>query len=166
MKMNNKCTMLALDTSTTKTGVSIWIDGKLDDYLLIDCSKNKVMDNRFKDMSFRIIDVLGNYKPDVIYIEDTVVVRNAQVQRFLTRLQGVIYYYCLENNCEFNTIRPTEWRKLLGFKQGKGTKREDLKKQSIQYVEEKYNVIVGDDEADAICIGTAIINKFNKLTEG
>jgi len=38
------------------------------------------------------------------------------------------------------------------MKQGRGIKRETLKNQDIKYVEDKYNIKVNDDEADAICI--------------
>jgi hypothetical protein len=64
------------------------------------------------------------------------------------------------NDCEFNTIRPTEFRKELDFVQGKNVKREELKQQAINYVKKIYNLEVNDDVADAICIGCAVINKF------
>jgi len=38
------------------------------------------------------------------------------------------------------------------MKQGRGIKRTSLKSQDIQYVKDRYNIIVNDDEADAICL--------------
>lgn len=49
------------------------------------------------------------------------------------------------------------------MKQGKGIKRQVLKKQDIQYVKEKYGYVVNDDQADAICLFDAywIKNEIN-----
>ncbi|RKI83700.1 hypothetical protein D7V90_07340 [bacterium 1xD42-87] len=118
------------------------------------------MDSRFEEMSHRLWTILDLYKPHIVYVEETVVLRNAQTQRFLTRLQGVIYAWCINHDCEFNTIRPTSWRKVINMSQGKNVKREQLKEQAIQYVKEHYDLNVGDDEADAICIGDAVIKMY------
>lgn len=56
---------------------------------------------------------------NIVYIEETVVLRNAHTQRFLTRLQGVVYAWCMNHGCEFNTIRPTSWRKAINLSTGK-----------------------------------------------
>lgn len=53
----------------------------------------------------------------------------------------------------FNMYKPTEWRKIIGLQ---GRKREELKKASIAYVMEHYNVEADDDEADAICMASAL----------
>ncbi len=119
------------------------------------------MDSRFEEMSHKLWAILEIYKPNIVYIEETVVLRNAQTQRFLTRLQGIIYAWCMNHGCEFNTIRPTSWRKQLSFSQGKNIKRDQLKEQSVKYVFENYGLEVGDDVADAICIGDAAIKIFS-----
>ena len=111
--------LLCLDSSSNKTGIAYFINGKYKDHDLIDCSKQKNMEVRFEDMSKELWKILDEHKPDIVYIEETVVLRNAQTQRFLTRLQGVVYAWCINNNCEFNTIRPTSWRAAIGIKQNK-----------------------------------------------
>ena len=57
------------------------------------------------------------------------------------------------SSIEIEYIYPSSWRATLGIKNGRGIKRTSLKEQDIQYVQEKYNITVNDDEADAICIG-------------
>ena len=52
-------------------------------------------------------------------------------------------------------IYPSSWRASLGIKNGRGIKRTTLKQADIDFVKEKYNINVNDDEADAICIGLA-----------
>lgn len=152
--------LLTIDSSTNKSGCAYFCNGKYKEHLLLDCSEDKNMDSRFETMSQKLWGVLEIYKPNIVYIEETVVLRNAQTQRFLTRLQGIIYAWCMNHGCEFNTIRPTSWRSAIGMTQGRNVKREQLKEQSVKYVLDKYNLNVGDDEADAICIGDAVIKIY------
>lgn len=155
--------LLCLDSSSNKTGIAYFLNGKYKEHCLLDCSKEKDMETRFEEMSKKLWFSLYKYNPDIVYIEETVVLRNAQTQRFLTRLQGVVYAWCINNDCEFNTIRPTSWRSAIGMKQGRNVKREQLKEQSVKYVLEKYGLDVGDDEADAICIGDSVIKKYSNI---
>lgn len=155
--------LVTIDSSSNKSGIAYFVNGTYKEHCLLDCSKQKNMDIRFEDMSKELWKTLDKYKPDIIYIEETVVLRNAQTQRFLTRLQGVVYAWCMNNDCEFNTIRPTSWRAAIGMKQGRNVKREQLKEQSVKCVLEKYGLDVGDDEADAICIGDSVIKKYSNI---
>ena len=145
--------MMSIDSSTKSTGISIWIDGKLNNTLCFELD-DKDMESRLIKMIINLYDLLDIEKPDMIWIEEAVVNRNQQTQRFLVRLQGAIQGWCIRNNCDFNTIRPTQWRKYCPC-EFKG-KRDELKKQSIQYVKEKYDIECNDDIADSICIGEAI----------
>ena len=105
-------------------------------------------------MSLNILKELSTLSPTSVYIEQTYTARNPQTTQTLTMIQGVVYGWCITNNCKFNTIRPTQWRKAIGIKQSK-LKRAQLKELSIKYVLEKYKLEVSDDIADAICIGEA-----------
>ena len=152
--------LVSIDGSTQKTGIAYFSNGKYVEHILLDFSKDKNMENRFESMSKEIWKKLDEYRPNIIYIEETYMANNPQTSKILTRLQGVIYAWCINNACEFNTIRPTSWRKQLNFQQGKNVKREQLKKQSLQYVLDNYGLEVTDDESDAICIADAVIKMF------
>lgn len=152
--------LVAIDGSTQKSGIAYFCNGKYVEHVLLDFSKDKNMENRFGSMSKEIWKRLDKYRPNIVYIEETYMANNPQTSKILTRLQGVVYAWCLNNGCEFNTIRPTQWRKLLNFQQGKNVKREQLKMQSLQYILENYGLEVTDDEADAICIADAAIKMF------
>ena len=56
-------------------------------------------------------------------------------------------------------FRPSEWRALIS-KEKKGRKRDELKQWSVQTVEKLFNKKVNDDEADAILIAQALVNKY------
>lgn len=156
--------LVTIDSSSKKSGLAYFENGIYKEHCLIDCSKEKEMETRFEEMSKRLWLTLYKYKPDIVYIEETVVLRNAQTQRFLTRLQGVVYAWCINNDCEFNTIRPTSWRAAIGMKQGRNVTRNQLKEQSVKYVLDKYGLNVTDDESDAICIGEAVLKMFGDVS--
>ena len=154
MKMRR---IISIDSSTKKSAYAVFDDEKYTNSELITCNE-KNMDERFRNMSLNLLQILSEKKPDAVYIEDTVVPRNVQTQRFLTRLQGVVYAYCVMNECEFHTIRPTVWRKLVGITQGK-KKREELKDAAIKLVMDQFEMNVNDDEAEAVLIGIAAIKQ-------
>lgn len=154
--------LVTIDGSTQKTGIAYFCNGKYVEHVLLDFSKDKNMENRFESMSKEIWKKLDDYIPNIIYIEETYMANNPQTSKILTRLQGVVYAWCFNNDCEFNTIRPTSWRKQLNFQQGKNVKREQLKIQSIEYIKNNYGLEVTDDEADAICIADAVIKMYSK----
>ena len=156
----NDIKLVSIDGSTQKTGIAYFCNGKYVEHVLLNFSKDKNMENRFESMSKEIWKILDGYRPNIIYIEETYMANNPQTSKILTRLQGVVYAWCINNACEFNTIRPTSWRKQLNFQQGKNVKREQLKKQSLQYVLDNYGLEVTDDEADAICIADAVLKMF------
>lgn len=156
--------MFSIDSSTKKTGITIWKNAICQEIILLNYDNPKqypTMNDRYPIMCSVLQKLLNQYKPQIIYIEDEVVKRNMATCRFLFRLQGTIEGWCLINNCEFNTIRPTEWRKACSMKQGKKIKRDDLKQQSIDYVKNLLDLNVTDDQADSVCIGIAALKRFN-----
>lgn len=172
-KKTKETIMFTIDSSTKKTGVTIWKNAKYFKTILINYDSNdhkddkelkkqcEQMNTRYPLMVNAILDLLYQYKPSIIYVEDEVVTRNMDACRFLFRLQGAIEGWAILNNCEFNTVRPTEWRKACDFKQGRGQKRSELKQQSIDYVKKLFNLELTDDEADSVCVGLYVLKKFN-----
>ena len=152
--------LITIDGSTQKPGIAYFCNGKYKSHHLLNYEKDKNIDSRFESMSNGIWSILDIYKPNIIYMEETYTARNPQTTKVLTRLQGVVYAWCMKHECEFNTIKPSQWRKQLSFVQNKNVKREQLKEQAIQYVSNNYGLNVSDDEADAICIADAVIKMF------
>lgn len=152
--------LITIDGSTQKSGIAYFCNGKYKAHHLLDYSKDKNIDSRFQDMSHGLWDLLDKYNPNIVYMEETYTSVNPQTTKVLTRLQGVVYAWCMNHGCEYNTIRPTQWRKQLGFSQGKNVKREQLKGQSVKYILDNYKLNVGDDEADAICIADAVLKLY------
>lgn len=113
-------------------------------------------------MSKSIMSLLDEYSPAVVYIEDTALQRNAKTLKDLSQLQGVIIGYCKTKNIDIQIITPSKWRKQLGFKQGAGIKRQDLKKQCFNWVKDNIGIEKSEDEVEAIGIGAAVLKMFQE----
>ena len=105
--------------------------------------------------------------PDLVVIEDVALQASAKTVIQLAQLQGAIIGACELFNIPYEIIKPTEWRKILDFKQGRQVKRPELKQQAIDYVAEHYGENVSSDEADAMCIATAALMRLeqNKIAQ-
>lgn len=87
--------------------------------------------------------------------------RSVQAVILLARLQGIIMGFCDMLNIPYTVYLPSQWRKVLGFKQGRVT-RENLKQQAIDLVRDTYNLSVQTDEADALCIAMAYLKNMEE----
>lgn len=155
------CTLMAIDSSTTSTGFSIFTNKKLIDYGCIELKKIQNTDKRIKKMVMEIYGLIKKYDPKIIITEMTVVTRNAQAQRNLTMILGAIYGYCIQNDITYISFRPTEWRKLIS-KEKKPRKRDELKLWSKQKVNDIFGINkINDDISDAILLGQSYINMFH-----
>ena len=109
---------------------------------------------RMREMFVRITTSLSKHKPDVVYYEDNYQANNPKTSKMLAILMGSIWGYCILKEIAIEPILPSEWREVLNINKPKA-KRPEYKRRSMAYVKEKYGLDVGDDEADAICIGVA-----------
>ena len=147
-----------IDSSTSSTG---WggIDTKFNDNLrLIDygaIKPNKKLEtiDRIIYISRELRRILQDFKPELIVIEEMNVTRNMKTIRTLSGLLTEIEVMLRNRQALYVKMTPSEWRKKAGIKCKND--RETLKKASVDYVFEKYNENVSDDEADAICIAEA-----------
>ena len=157
------CKLISMDTSTTSTGVAIFIDGVLSRHFLIETKSIQDTETRLIKMISRLYEVIDFEKPDILVTELTVVTRNAQAQRNLTMILGALYGKCIENNIWYHSYRPTEWRSLIDTdKKPLGRKRENYKTWSLEVVKDIYDIDCNtDDISDAILIGSAYVKKFS-----
>lgn len=166
-KNNHNCIMMAIDGSTQQTGVSFFLNGNLWKTFLFGYVKNSKIDieERTNFMIKKLYHLLNEYTPDIIYMEDTYQGKNAKSYKYLCRMQGAVLGWTHLNqitNTEFNLIYPSEWRKDLGFKQGK-IERNDFKTMAVNYIKTLYDIEIQDDAAESICIGLAVLKKFQNI---
>lgn len=157
-----KIKILALDQASAKTGLAIFEDTELKKYNMIDLSKEKDVEQRFKLMCEKINNVITTVKPSHIVFEDVSLQTNPATLILLSQIQGAIIQTCLINNIPYDIYKPSNWRKVIGINGGKGIKRAEYKKRALDYVIHTYGINTNEDIAEAICIGSAYI-KNNKL---
>ncbi len=153
---------MSIDQATVKSGIAVHCDGKLTLYDLIDLNKEKVnISERIYVMVDRICPCIHKNKPDFVVIEDVAMQSNPSTLILLARLQGALIGYCRVNKIPYDILKPPNWRKALGFKQGQGIKRRELKKQAVEYVKGNYGLNLSEDVCEAICIGDAFLKIKN-----
>ena len=165
--MNTK--LMSIDSSSSSSGVSIWINGKFSHHFLVTTDKGLKGDEKLNQMILYLYEVIDTEQPDILVTECTVVLRNPQVQRMLTEILGAIRGKCVADGISYSSLRPTEWRKAVtnvtGIKPS-GRKREDLKAWSLDVVNNKLDIPTkSDDESDAVLIGYAYNEAFNRGDE-
>jgi len=153
--------MVGIDSSTKKTGMSLFVNGELKDYCLVDRSAIRDLNERMDQMGLGILSVLADWVPEMIYIEEPKGEgRNVELVRKLAEILGIVRGWAITHNCYYEEVKPSTWRHDLGIEQGK-KKRDELKAASMEYVKSRYGIIpVTDDVADSICVGAAMVEKY------
>ena len=154
--------LLTLDLSTHSSGWCIGQDEKIEKHGCI-LSSSKDVIKRIILMRDKIIELIKNQKINKIVLEQVRPQYNSHTNKVLMWLQAavIIAAYQTTPSIQYQFIGASQWRAALKMKQGRGIKRDTLKPQDIQYVQNKYNIKVNDDQADAICIFDAYCQKFD-----
>lgn len=158
-----KIKLLATDQSSSITGVAVFENNELFKYDMIDLHENKNQEERFKKMIARIGEYITRESPDCVVIEDVSLQTNVSTLLLLAQIQGAIMQTCVTLNIPCYVYKPSFWRKVLNFNQGKGIKRPELKRQAREYIQNKYGLSLKIDQCEAICIGEAFIIENEKL---
>lgn len=141
--------ILGLDTSTRSTGYAIIEDDVIIKSGIIKPNTKMETIDRIIFTEKQIMKIFNKYKPEIVCIEEVATVRNAVVMRILVALVYHLYIEFRKQDELVVLVRPSAWRAECGIK-GKG--RDELKKNTIEYVKKIYNKKVNTDEADSICI--------------
>lgn len=151
--------ILSLDLSSKSSGWAFFEDNKLIDYGCITSASTDLI-KRIYIMRDGIQEVLNKYTIDKVYVEEVrpqggLGAGNIQTHRALMWLQAAIAFmlHDFDKKITLEYVYPSTWRATIGIKNGRGIKRESLKQADISFVKERYNILVNDDIADAICLG-------------
>lgn len=134
--------VLAFDLSKAATGVAFIDKGSLEHFQTIQFENTKQWD-------LLIRGLVTAHRPDAVVFSETV---NRMCSHTTKRiLFGLMYHLelvCYEYNVTCIPINDTKAKNAVGIKM---KKRDQIKKDTIDWVKSCYNVDVSDDEADAIC---------------
>lgn len=149
--------IMGIDSSTTSTGWGI-IDTNYDGELRL-CGYGAIKPPKKLESIDKIIyivnelkRIIDEYKPEFVVIEELNVTRNMKTVRILTGLITSIEIMLRKKQALYTKLTPSQWRSKIGIV---CKYRTELKQESINYVFDKYEEEVSDDEADAICIAEA-----------
>lgn len=154
--------IVAMDQSTRCSGYSVFEDGQYVTSGLIDMNKSKLnTEERSFEMAKELWKVIKKYKPEHLILEDTQKQNNVKTVVVLARLQGMVIGYAEAHKVDTHIVQPSRWRAALSFTQGPKVKREELKRQSLNYVKENFGLDLIEDEAEAVAIGAAAHKIFD-----
>ena len=145
--------ILSLDLSTKSSGWCVGQNGSLESHGCITASSRDVV-KRIIKMRDELSKLIKDNKINKIIMEEVRPQYNSHTNKVLMWLQAVIVVaaYQINPSIECDFIGASSWRATIKIKQGRGIRREQLKPQDIQYVQDKYKISVNDDKADASCI--------------
>lgn len=133
---------LGLDLSSKKSGYSLFIDNKLIEYGLWE-NNNDDWRERIIYMSNQLDTYIKTHKIDRVIVEDVPLdTVNPKTLKILSALQGTVITVCEMHNMRAEFISVSTWRSSLGLFNGKrdGTRREVLKKESIEYANKTFGL--------------------------
>lgn len=159
--MKDKNRIIGLDLSTKNSGWAIFEGDQLIAHDVINAGSPYLFE-RIEKMTSEIERVLKAFQPTKAVIEEVLpedVEHNQKTFKALIYLQAFIMHLMYKYNIEAELVVASHWRKGCGIETGPGIKRISLKPRDIDFVKKMYSIEVGDDEADAICIGWSSTHK-------
>ena len=151
--------LVAFDQSSRLTGYSIWENGELTDYGVVDFSGSKNTIHRLYMIKKWMRGFLEEKEPDIVYFEDIQLQKNVGLFKTLAMVLGVCKLVPHAMGIAYDTIYSSEWKKYCGIK---GANRTEQKRNAQKHVMKKFGLKVSEDEADAICIGEFGCSKINE----
>lgn len=154
--------VIAFDQASINTGWSLFDENGYIDSGIITKNKNIPINQRVPQMAQAICEKIKESNVDRVVIEGIQNQGSIKTTLDLARLQGGIMMWCEVKHIPIHILPPSEWRKILEFHQGPKVAREELKKQSVDYVKEHLGVNdFSEDRCEAICIGFAANKLYN-----
>ena len=162
---------IALDDATNITGWAVYDNKELIAYGKFELTQRDTIE-RISKIRQWLINMIDNWRPDKIAIEDiqlqTFMGRNGHSEaavttyKVLAQLQGVLLTTCFEKSIPYAVVHAATWRAHCKIT---AKARTDQKRAAQLYVQNKFDKNVTQDEADAICIGAYMVEKYMKNNE-
>jgi Holliday junction resolvasome RuvABC endonuclease subunit len=149
--------ILALDQALKITGWSLYKDSKLIDVGNFSISANLPIERRLTLLWHKLNELYAEYEFNTLAFEDIQLQGNAETYKKLAYVQASIILWCYNQNIEFHILSPSHWRSVIKKHCGIsfGRSRKEQKKTAQDFVNNKFNMQLSEDEADSVCIGYA-----------
>lgn len=155
---------LSIDNALVTSGYAVFDNEKLIDYGTFTIKKTLPIERRLNAIMQEINKIYAEHEDIGKIVFEDIQLEHGNVLTFkkLAYVQSAILLWCFYNEMDYEILMPSVWRKILGGSFGR--KREEQKQHAIDLINDKFNVKVDSDTADAICIGLAAI-KESKSSE-
>lgn len=155
--------LLALDQASRITGYAIFDEDELIDYGKIVANDDDI-GQRLVFIRSEVVKLIDKYNINEIVLEDIQlqnnVVNNVQTFKTLAEVFGVLYELATERKIKNSAVLSSSWKSTLGIK---GKDRPAQKRAAQEYIVKRYNIKPTQDECDAICIGTHVIQQHDNV---
>lgn len=157
--------ILALDQATKITGYAYFENEILLKYGAFK-SHDPASILRIEEIIQQIENFIKINKIDLLILEDIQLQEeddeiSIPTFKTLSKLLGAIELLAIKYNINYKIITPTKWRTDIGINTFKKN-RTYLKAQALLYVQNKFNIEMPIDVAEAICIGQSYIESKKK----
>lgn len=152
---------LSLDQSLNTTGYALFDDKTLIAYGKFNVPATKSIEQRLNLFIKEIMKLEEQYQFKDIFFEDIQYQNNAETYKKLAFVQAALIIWCYNTSHKFTILAPSHWRSILknNYKVNFGRSRKEQKQKAQELVRQTYQVEVSEDEADAICLGTAALKE-------
>lgn len=162
--------LLALDQASRTSGWAYFEDFKLKQFGKFTADQDDIGERLFY-IKNQVKNLIDKYEIDELVFEDIQfqksvngisVPENVKTFKMLAMVFGIVYELAVELKMPRTAVLSGTWKSKLGIK---GKHRDDQKRDAQRFVQETYKIKCTQDEADAICIGTYIVNNNIKIEE-
>lgn len=108
--------------------------------------------SRIRDMVKGCIKLCDTHQPTFVFVEGVQYQKNAVVFQVLAKMAGTLEICLEEKGYIVNVVKASEWRKRVGIK---NRKREEVKQEALDLVDELYEIQPSEDECEAILFARA-----------
>jgi len=150
--------IVGVDADSKKLAVVMFENDQLESWHFLE-SKNKETQERIFDLYFHFEAFIKTKKPDIVFIEQSIYVKNFVTSKAITEVIGNCKLLCKLHKVPFEMVGNTTWKKYV-VGNGKATK-EEIK----TFIDKKYPQLKDEsqDIADATCIALyGILEKGEK----
>ena len=157
-------TYLALDQALQTSGWAIYGDGRLLDCGIFKTHNTIPIEERLGEVFTELTKLHDRYSFNYVFFEDIQKQQNVETYKKLCYVQAVVLLWCYFEQIDFDILSPSHWRSIIKdkYKVNFGKTRAEQKAAAQKFVKEHFNIDVTEDECDAICLGLAGLEEFNK----
>lgn len=152
--------ILALDQSSRVSGWSIYDNDKLIDFGHFSIPSFLPVERKMNELMRQLCELHNKFEFAAIAFEDIQLqAGNVKTFKILSYMQAAIIIWCYDNDMSYKILAPSHWRSILkdNFHLSFGRKRTEQKQVAQEFVQNKFNITVTEDEADSICLGLAAV---------